>query len=219
MSTVNKNGTYFVSIIDGTSFSPTLWDPFAYKNRDEEEPLSNYVSLRRVETQRIPYGQTRFHPIEYRNFPGNDYLSFALCQNDDAVKRSVPAVAEQTILFGTMRAYLGNIAVTPDAAWVGCDSPLFYETKSEFVSIHPRDGLSYFWMAYLRSHHFLQCLPLGGGGTRPRLDLVALEIIPVSVPDLHTRQTVHDRLKKLAKSEWEIRMETKKVITEFILVP
>ncbi len=110
-----------------------------------------------------------------------------------------------------MRAYLGNITVTPQAEWINCNSPLFFETKSEFVSefvaVKPYDGFTYFWLAYLRSPYFLRQMPLGSGGTRPRLHASALDAVPVSVPDLQARQCIHDKLQALAKHEWETHLE------------
>lgn len=204
---MNKNGTYFVSVVADSQFTSALWDPFAYKSRGDGGVLSDYVSVSKIESKRIPHGFTRFRPIEYRDLPGGDYLSFSLDREDTLSRKIAPAVIEGTILFGTMRAYLGNIAVTPMAEWIGAEGPVFFETKSEFAAVKPDDGLTYFWLVYLRSRHFLQHLPLGSGGTRPRLDPTALDAVPVSAPDLQTRQDIHNRIKELARCEWETHFE------------
>jgi len=204
---MNKNGTYFVSVVEDNQFTSTLWDPFAYKLKGDGGTLSDYASVSKIESKRIPYGFTRFRPIEYRDLPGGDYLSFSLEREDTSNNKTVPAVIEGTILLGTMRAYLGNITVTPCAEWIGCEGPVFFEVKSEFVAINPDDGLTYFWLVYLRSQHFLQHLPLGSGGTRPRLHPSALDAVPVSVPDLQTRQDIHNSVQELAKCEWKTHFE------------
>jgi restriction endonuclease S subunit len=150
-----------------------------------------------------------------RDLPGGVYLSFSLEREDTLNKKAVPAVGEGTILFGTMRAYLGNIAVTPCAEWIGCKGPLFFEAKSEFVAVTPDDGLTYFWLVYLRSRHFLQHLPLGSGGTRPRLHPSALDAVPVSIPDLQTRQGIHNRIQELARCEWKTHMDAVDTINKY----
>lgn len=213
---MNKNGTYFVSIVEDGQFIPTLWDPFTYKPKGDGGTLSDYASVSKIESRQIPYGFTRFRPIEYRDLPGGDYLSFSLERESGLNRKNVSAVAEGTILFGTMRAYLGNIAVTPQAEWVDCQSPLFFEAKSEFVAVVPDDGLTYFWLVYLRSQHFLRHLPLGSGGTRPRLHPSALDAVPVSVPDLPTRQEIHDRIQGLARCEWNTYFEATNAISAIV---
>ena len=204
---MNKNGTYFVAVIGTSDFVPMSWDPYVYRPKGDGGTLSVYASIDKITTRQIPYGHTRFRPVEYRDLPGGDYLSFSLKRESALTKKNVAAVDEGTILFGTMRAYLGNITVTPQAEWINCDSPLFFETKSEFVAVKPYDGLAYFWLAYLRSPHFLRQMPLGSGGTRPRLHASALDAVPVSVPNLQMRQHIHDKLQDLAKCEWETHFE------------
>lgn len=212
MPGMNKNGTYFVAVISEDQFISTSWDPYAYQPKGEGGRLSDYATVRKIVSQQIPYGYARFRAVEYRDLPGGDYLSFSLEREDILNKKNAGAVEEETILFGTMRAYLGNIVVTPQAEWVGCESPLFFETKSEFVAIKPHDGLTYFWLVYLRSRLFLQHLPLGSGGTRPRLHSSALDAVPVSVPNLQTRQSIHDKLQQLARREWETHFQTAALI-------
>lgn len=204
---MNKNGTYFVAVICESDFVSTLWDPYVYQPKGEGGILSMYASVAKITARQIPYHHTRFRPIEYRDLPGGDYLSFSLECENTSTRKNAAAVDEGTILFGTMRAYLGNITVTPQAEWIGCKPPLFFETKSEFVAVNPYDGLTYFWLAYLRSPHFLRQMPLGSGGTRPRLHASALDAVPVLVPDLQVRQHIHDKLQDLAQREWETHLE------------
>ena len=114
-----------------------------------------------------------------------------------------PMVGEQELLFGTMRAYLGNVLVTPKAEWIGCRGPLFFPVKSEFVCVEPDDNCVYFWWAFLRSSDLLSNLPLGSGGTRPRLRRESFLQTPVKVPGLETRRAIHERLKECAEREWK----------------
>jgi len=144
----------------------------------------------------------RFEPIEYRDVPGGAYLSFVLRRKEQIAASGFPTVGERNLLFGTMRAYLGNVIVTPRAEWISETSPLRFQVKSEFVLVTPHDDLTYFWLAYLRSNHFLSHLPLGHGGTRPRLQPKALAETPVAVPEIHVRRQINNELERLAKSEW-----------------
>ena len=98
------------------------------------------------------------------------------------------------MLFGTMRAYLGNVVVTPQAKWIGEESTFVFAVKSEFLQIIPKDGLVYFWWAYLQSQSFLHSLPIGSGGTRPRLHSSGLAQTPVEVPSKDVREKIHTEL-------------------------
>jgi hypothetical protein len=60
----------------------------------------------------------------------------------------------------------------------------------------------FFWLAYLKSPKFLENLPLGGGGTRPRLSARALSLVEVNIPPLEIRQEIHNQLITLAKGQW-----------------
>jgi hypothetical protein len=117
-----------------------------------------------------------------------------------------------------MRAYLGNIVVTPLAEWVDQESPISFSVKSEFVVVSPHDKLVYFWLAYLRSRHFLENLPVGTGGTRPRLQPQALGQTVVTVPSLEARRTIHKDLEVLARKEWENRLRTLSTIDRIDLL-
>ncbi|HKP11020.1 MAG TPA: hypothetical protein VJZ91_02880, partial [Blastocatellia bacterium] len=119
---------------------------------------------------------------------------------------------EHELLLGTMRAYLGNIIVTPRAAWLGRKGPLSFAVKSEFVRVAPRDGLVYFWWAYLRSAAFLARLPAGSGGTRPRLQPDALAAACVNVPELEKRAAIHARLAECAAREWRETLRRRAVL-------
>jgi hypothetical protein len=115
-----------------------------------------------------------------------------------------------------MRAYLGNALVTPKAAWLGEASPLFFAMKSEFVQVTPKDGLAYFWLAFLQSAKFLQSLPVGSGGTRPRLDRELLLRTPVEVPVKSVREQIHRFLWGCAERAWRDYVEVERLLNSTI---
>lgn len=202
---MDKNGAFFAAIVRGDQFISSVWDPYVYRRDTARQALSHFVTIRKPTAATHLNHPTRYRPIEYRDIPHGDYLSFSLEPADGSKEKNLPMVGESALLFGTMRAYLGNALVTPAAQWIGQQSPINFEIKSEFVAVCPHDDLVYFWLAYLRSKQFLENLPLGSGGTRPRLQPSALERTPVTLPSLSDRQRIHCELQTLAQTEWENR--------------
>lgn len=200
---MRKNGAFFISVMDTDQLIPSVWDPYSYRINTTEDCLGNYVAAMKINKRKRAAVTTPFRAIQYRDIPrGGRYLTFALEFSSEGSQASWPVVGEQQLLFGTMRAYLANVLVTPKARWLGLTSPLYFPVKSEFVLVVPEDNLAYFWWAYMQSPTFLANLPLGTGGTRPRLDVDAVEQTVVEVPDIHTRKTIHQRLEQLAEHEW-----------------
>lgn len=203
---MGKNGKLFVSIISRDDFIPSIWDPYVYRGNGESHTLSRYVTIKKVGAFSVPPERIPFEPIEYRDIPKGYYLSFAIrprnMSSSDEISVCLPIVGENELLFGTMRAYLGNALVTPMAEWVNEKSPIYFRVKSEFVIVSPHDQATYFWLAYMRSRTFLENLPIGSGGTRPRLQIKLLGEVPVTVPPLSKRRDIHERLRELARVEW-----------------
>ncbi len=197
-----KNGKFFISAINGNEFISSVWDPYVYRRNSDTDTLSHYATVQKVGPKLVSVKSIPFKPIEYKDIPHGNYLTFALEHRDICDSTSLPVVGEGILLFGTMRAYLGNILVTPLAEWVNHKSPLYFHVKSEFVIISPRDELSYFWLAYMRNKRFLENLPLGTGGTRPRVHPKTIGQTPVKVPPLKIRKEIHEKLKDLAQVEW-----------------
>ncbi|MBI3979553.1 MAG: hypothetical protein HY331_15325 [Chloroflexi bacterium] len=202
---MSKNGTFFVSVVESSQIAPSVWDPYHYRYDAARETLSQYAVVMKLGSgYEILLYRSLFHPIEYRHIPGGRYLSFFLEPSLGAQQAAYPTIGEQQLLFGTMRAYLGNVVVTPKAEWIGLEGPLFLPVKSEFVRVAPHDNCTYFWWAYLQSEAFLRNLPLGSGGTRPRLHKEALLRTPVRVPELERRRAIHDQLLECAEWEWKV---------------
>lgn len=211
---MKKNGAFFISVTRREQLRPSVWDPFEYRTSPGGKSLKDYVSAYGVKGGKGIGGFSLFRPIEYRDIPEGEYLSFVLRSVLAEDARGYPMVDEQSLLFGTMRAYLGNVLVTPKAEWIGSKSPLAFPVKAEFVGISPHDELPYFWWAYLRSEQFLKALPLGSGGTRPRLHANALLRTPVWVPDLDTRTAIHRDLEDCARQEWEQYVKKARVLQD-----
>ena len=200
---MNKNGKLFISIIGDGDFLSTVWDPYSYRHTGKAKLLSQFANVSKL-VGRIPrINFFPFQPIEYKDIPGGAYLSFALRPKAAELTERLPVIGEGQLLFGTMRAYLGNVIVTPQAEWVGQTKPVYFKVKSEFILVSPLDQLHYFWLVYFRSKQFLSRLPLGHGGTRPRLQPEGFSQTPVTVPEFDERKKINDELEKLAKGEWE----------------
>ena len=198
-----KPGKPILSVINAGELIPSVWDPHVYRRDGQGQALSDFATVQTVNPKSVAPASLPFNPIEYRDIPRGYYLSCALRLKGSRDSSSWPVVGEGELLFGTLRAYLGNVVVTPLAEWLDQKRPIYFHVKSEFVVVSPHDGLPYFWLAYLRSKEFLENLPLGSGGTRPRLQPKALAQAPVSVPPLKARQAVHEALTELARQEWQ----------------
>jgi hypothetical protein len=213
---MSKQDATFCCIIEDRERQPAIWDPNRYRAVEGGGTLGDYVEVRGLRRlSAVP--ASPFRAIEYRDISRDDHLTFTLEEhaiktvvNETAAKHC--AVGEQALLMGTMRAYLGNIIVTPRADWLSRARPLSFAVKSEFVEIVPRDGLVYFWWAYLRSASFLAALPAGGGGTRPRLQADVLAATAVNVPGLEKRAAVHEQLARCATREWREMLRRRAVI-------
>jgi hypothetical protein len=214
---MDKRGTTFVCIVGDRQRRPAVWEPHAYRGTGASGRLADYVdvhSLRRMSSA----PPSPFRAIEYGDISRGDHLTFMLEANSQRVTVKHAAVGEQELLFGTMRAYLGNLIVTPRADWLERQRPLAFAVKSEFVRIAPRDGLIYFWWAYLRSAMFLTKLPTGSGGTRPRLQPEALLATTVKVPDLDRRAALHEQLEACAAREWRAMLRRREIIDSLRLL-
>ena len=78
----------------------------------------------------------------------------------------------------------------------------------------PKDKLIYFWWAYLKSSLFLNQIPTGSGGTRPRVSIDNLEKIPINVPSLKEREKIDNSLIEIAKQSWMNFMNCRKIIKQ-----
>lgn len=209
---MRKNGAFFFSATPRELLRPSVWDPFEYRSVSGGESLGDYASAGRAGEGTGSFSPYR--PIEYRDIPDGDYSTFKLEGRLEGGRVGYPVLGERSLLFGTMRAYLGNVLVTPKAGWLGLDAPLSFHVKAEFAHVKPFDGLVYFWWAYLRSTSFLESLPIGGGGTRPRLRPEALLRTPVVVPDLEKRASIHSALEEHARAEWERSVAKARVLED-----
>lgn len=204
-----KNGITFTNVITQDQFISGSWDPYLYRDSKDSELLSDYVELSRP-TTRGATNNLEFAPIEYKDIPRGNFIGFNLKVNKNN-KGRLPIVAGETLLFGTMRAYLGNVLVTPKSEWIS-ENKSWFAINSEFVEVKPKDGLNYFWWAVLKSDSFLAQLPTGTGGTRPRANIEQLINIPIAVPNLQRRKRINQQLKIVAKSYWEQTLELKEAL-------
>lgn len=208
---MKKNGFTFVSIVKTCQIEPGVWNPYYYKENHIGYSLSDYALVQKIENHKQDISLCEFAPIEYKNIPKGEFLTFSLEENYMNEGR-FSVINEQVLLFGTMRAYLGNVLVTPKAEWIEKAKPLFYPINSEFVHIIPNDNLLYFWWSYLKSPHFLNQMPTGSGGTRPRISTESLAQTPVSVPNIEERIEINNQLLDLAQKAWTNFNHCRKII-------
>lgn len=200
---MKKNGIFFISVVSRDLINPGLWDPYEYRSNAKETPLGNYI---KIEKPKVHNRKTAFRPLEYRDIPKDGfYISYALKRITMPRHTALPMAEEKSLLFGTLRAYLGNVVVTPEEKWIktnGSIEQMSFPIKSEFIKIIPSDGYYYFWWYYFKSDTFLKNIPLGGGGTRPRLQVDSFMKTPTFVPDIKERRRIHNLLLDEAKKEW-----------------
>lgn len=213
---MKKNGTYFLSIINRVSLKPATWDPYSYREKRQSQTLGYFASVQSLKATRLPRHPFKFAPLEYRHIGRAHFPAFTLESTGGEAQGNCHGVGEGALLFGTMRAYLGNVVVTPRASWIGEHSPFVFGVKSEFVQIVPKDGLVYFWWAYLQTASFLHSLPVGTGGTRPRLHASALAQTPVEVPTKDVRERIHTQIEAFAASLWSQYMATEQLLENTI---
>jgi len=213
---MKKNGAYFLSIVEREALRPGIWDPHCYREIKQSQTLGSFASIQPLNATTLPRHTLKFAPLEYRHIARGHIPAFTLEPSSGGLQTNCPSVGEGVLLFGTMRAYLGNVVVTPLADWIGEQSPFVFAVKSEFVQVVPRDGLVYFWWACLQSQSFLHSLPLGTGGTRPRLHASALAQTPVEVPTREIRERLHAQLKGFAASLWSQYVAAERLLEETI---
>ncbi|MCP4049978.1 MAG: restriction endonuclease subunit S, partial [bacterium] len=168
---MKKNGLTFVSVVPSDQLYPGVWNPYSYKYSGDEysNTLSDFAKIEKVNGKKRDISHFVFAPIEYKHMPKGDLINFVLEDKSDSLKGKYPFVETDTLLFGTMRAYLGNTCVTPLGDWIDQNGNITYAVNSEFVKIKPFDNCNYFWWAYAKSPFFLKEMPTGSGGTRPRV--------------------------------------------------
>ncbi len=198
-----KNGITFTSVIDRKQFQSGIWDPYSYRNITNTSKLSDFIKIERA-SNRSNLNLLPFEPIEYKDIPRGNIIGFNLKSQTDGIidNSKLPIIPSDTLLFGTMRAYLGNVLVTPKSEWIS-KTNCWFAFNSEFAVIKPKDKLIYFWWAFLKSPTFLSTLPTGTGGTRPRSNSEQLGDTPVSIPSLKERTKINNDLMQIAKRYWE----------------
>lgn len=211
---MKKNGFTFVTMHSPDKLISGVWNPYNYKYSQENDllPLSDFVEISKVNGKKGEMKHFDFLPIEYKHIPKGELFTFNLEEKKEKRNGKYSFVNEDTLLFGTMRAYLGNACVTPFGEWINQQKNHKYAVNSEFVKIQPFDNCKYFWWAYVKSDLFLKEMPTGSGGTRPRVSTDLLSEIRVNVPDEHERNKINQTLKSLAQNAWSNYMQSKKVL-------
>ncbi len=203
---MRKNGITFSSVVDSDQLISGTWDPFYYRSKATKNTLDKYVEINKQSSYKFSINTFKYSPIEYKDIPRGSTVVFNLYRNSEDQTNKCFAVPENTLLMGTMRAYLGNIIVTPKSSWLSEDKAWF-AINSEFCEIIPNDNLKYFWWAFFKSSSFLNNLPTGTGGTRPRVTVEQLYRIPVIIPDIEVRIKINTSIETVAKRLWKDQMD------------
>lgn len=206
-----KNGITFTTVISRDQFYSGTWDPYEYRSLQLSETLSKYAEVVKIKS-RATANNLSYAPIEYKDIPKGLIPGFNLSWNNVTSNSRLPIVGENSLVFGTMRAYLGNVVVTPKAEWLSRDK-CWFAVNSEFSLIEPKDGFTFFWWSYLKSPSFLSHLPTGTGGTRPRMNPEQLMSTPVNVPEFEERKYINEQIEMIAKQYWQGIDKLHKVLT------
>lgn len=213
---MKKNGSFFLSVLDRAALRTGTWDPYSYREKKHTQMLGDFASVQNLKAVSLPRHAFKFAPLEYRHIGRGRIPAFVLEPSGGELRSSCHGVGEGTLLFGTMRAYLGNVVVTPRAEWIGEKAPFVFAVKSEFVQVLPKDSLVYFWWAYLQTPSFLHSLPIGTGGTRPRLHASSLSHTPVAVPGEDVRKQLHAHIQDFAADLWSQYVTTEHLLQDMI---
>lgn len=210
-----KNEKSLKLFVNEDEYEKGIWNPYYYRGLRSEVNLSDYVIVRTIKKKKLEISHINFEAINYGDIIKGNSLIFNLKKTKKGPKKQAKklnVVGEQAILFGTMRAYLANIIVTPRAAWIGMEAPQYFPVKSEFVEVIPKDNLVYFWWAYFHRQEFLDNLPKGSGGTRPRVKPNMIESMPVCVPNIDVRREMNTKLSRIAELDWKSYEDRIKVL-------
>jgi hypothetical protein len=213
---MKKNGAAFLQIVSRSNFRCSVWDPYEYRQGSYQECLGAFANVVPLSASGQPGNVWRFAPVEYRHIARGRLPLFMVEAHSAESAVGLRYAPEGSLLFGTMRAYLGNLAVIPLAEWIGEAASFNASVKSEFVRVIPKDGLTFFWWAYLQSQQFLHNLPIGSGGTRPRVNCAGLAQTPVSIPEESVRAELHRQLQESSKTMWKQYIMTDGNISEII---
>lgn len=211
---MTKNGTTFIAIHTSDKMTSGIWNPYNYKygQDNDMQPFSDYADIVKVNGKKGEMNFFDYVPIEYKHIPKGDLLTFTLENKTIDHKGKYSFVDENILLFGTMRAYLGNACITPVSEWINKSKGIKFAVNSEFVKILPFDNLKYFWWAYVKSESFLREMPTGSGGTRPRVSPDLIRNIRVNVPSEEERYEINESLKTLAQNAWSNYVRSKEVL-------
>lgn len=98
-------------------FENGIWNPFHYRNSDASEALNKNLTISKI-AQQGNVKHLKYAPIEYKDIPRGNIIGFNLLKQSLSPNKKLPIVPNETLLFGTMRAYLGNVLVTPKSDWL-----------------------------------------------------------------------------------------------------
>jgi len=116
---MKKNGSFFLSVVDRASVKAGIWDPYCYREKKQAHTLGYFASIHSLKGASLPRTSYKFAPLEYRHIGRGHIPIFVLEPSGGGLRSSCRGVGEGALLFGTMRAYLGNLVVTPRAEWIG----------------------------------------------------------------------------------------------------
>ena len=208
-----KNGRYETVLVSPENWEVGDWDLYRYLSMDSEYLLRDFGTVEKLSETNEQDILTR--PLEYSHISDLERPSISVRFLDEEESFRGKFARGGQLLIGSMRAYLGNVALLPMPEQIGLPSEYRYPVKSEFLTFNPEDGLSWYWLWYLRSEAFLRGLPVGSGDTRARLDPKRCESVPVFPANVDERREIDGRLKAIAEKEWSLLGEIQDISSRF----
>ena len=135
---MKKNGKNFLLNLKTNNFEAGTWDPNYYLGFSKKKSLKNFAQILKLSECAKKTDKYYLNPIEYKNILSERHLIYNI-EDSVRTKKRYFCVEEQTLLLGTVRAYLGNIIVTPMASWIGQKKGFVFPINSEFLAIKPKD--------------------------------------------------------------------------------
>src|SRR5438094_10612195 len=103
-----KNGKYFLHVVAPNLYRSGVWDPYSYRDAAQNRTMGNFVDVSKIPVSASLMSSFKFNPIEYRHIHRGTIPTFTVEPSTSALPEKMPTVGEACLLFGTMRAYLGN---------------------------------------------------------------------------------------------------------------
>ena len=84
---MKKNGYTFFTIANTCQIESGVWNPYHYKENKSNDTLSDFANIKKIKNNKQDISISEFAPIEYKNIPKGELLTFSL--EDNSLKKGV----------------------------------------------------------------------------------------------------------------------------------